>query len=56
MQNKLENIITEIDQLKIIEPPIAVERISDKSQAFLAGQMNLLLRVKWIIKKGLEEL
>ena len=36
-----------ICETKIEEPPEGIEGLSDKRQAFLAGQMNMLFRIKF---------
>lgn len=37
----------EICNTKLEEPPEGVEGLSDKRQAFLAGQINMLMRIKF---------
>jgi hypothetical protein len=43
-----QQLIDEVEKLlkniKVIEPPEDVEKLHDKRQAFIAGQMNVLMR------------
>lgn len=41
----LSSLQKEIEGMKVVEPPDDVERLRDKRQAFMAGQMNILLRL-----------
>jgi len=41
----------EVENIKIIEAPDDIEELSSKSFAFGAGQMNMLIRIKKLIKK-----
>lgn len=44
-------MLNDLDGLKVIEPPDVVEELSDKRQAFIAGQMNLLMRIQQLREK-----
>lgn len=44
ISQELSTFAKEVIELKIIEPPEDVEKLKEKRQAFIAGQMNVLLR------------
>ncbi len=44
-----------IDKLKVTEPPKDVEKLKEKRQAFMAGQMNIILKLKMSVNKLLQE-
>ena len=46
MEKLLERVEKEVTgEIKIIEPPKEVEKFKEKRQAFMAGEMNILMRL-----------
>jgi len=44
-----------VDELKVTEPPKDVEKLKEKRQAFMAGQMNIILKLKMLSSDLLQE-
>ena len=44
-RQEIKKMLEGLSQIKVIEPPEEVEKLSYKRQAFMAGQMNVIYRL-----------
>lgn len=43
-QQLIDEVVEELKSMQVIEPPEDIKKLKDKRQAFIAGQMNVLMR------------